>query len=83
MPYCAVSPVSDMKAPNGTPYRGVQQRFVKLGPRRGDQVSVVSGLKPGEEVVTSGVFKLRSGVAVLVNNKLAPANDPSPKPEDS
>ncbi len=75
--------VSDIKAPNGKPYLGVQQRFVNLGPRRGDQVAVVSGLKPGEEVVTSGVFKLRSGVAVLVNNKLAPANNPSPKPEDS
>jgi len=75
--------VSDMKGPNGKPYRGVQQRFVQLGPRRGDQVSIVSGLKAGEEIVTSGVFKLRSGTAVLVNNKIAPSNDPSPKPEDS
>ena len=75
--------VSDMKGPNGKPYRGVQQRFVQLGPRRGDQISIVSGLKPGEEIVTSGGFKLRSGTAVLVNNKIAPSNDPSPKPEDS
>jgi membrane fusion protein (multidrug efflux system) len=75
--------VGDLKGANGKPYRGVQQRFVKLGPRRGDQVSVLSGLKPGEEVVTSGVFKLRTGTAVLVNNKLAPDNNPSPKPEDS
>ena len=75
--------VSDLKGANGKPYRGVTQRFVQLGPRRGDQVSVVSGLKPGEEVVTSGVFKLRSGAAVLVDNRIAPSNDPSPKPEDS
>jgi membrane fusion protein, multidrug efflux system len=75
--------VTDMKGANGKPYRGVEQRFVELGPRRGDQVSVVSGLKPGEEVVTSGGFKLRTGAAVLIDNKLAPSNNPTPKPEDS
>ena len=75
--------VGELKAPNGKPYRGVEQRFVKLGDARGDQVAVVSGLKPGEEVVTSGVFKLRSGAAIVVNNKIQPANDPAAKPEDS
>jgi membrane fusion protein (multidrug efflux system) len=75
--------VSEMKGPNGKPYRGVEQRFVKLGAARGDQVSVVTGLKPGEEVVTSGVFKLRSGASVIVNNKIIPSNNASPKPEDS
>ena len=75
--------VSEMKGPNGKTYRGVQQRFVKLGAGRGDQVSVVSGLAPGEEVVSSGVFKLRSGAAVVVNNKISPSNNPTPKPEDS
>ena len=72
-----------MKGPKGKPYRGVRQQFVKLGDTRGDQVAVVAGLKPGEEVVTSGVFKLRTGAAVLVNNKVQPANNPAPKPEDS
>jgi len=75
--------VSEMKGPSGKTYRGVQQRFVKLGAGRGDQVSVVSGLAPGEEVVSSGVFKLRSGAAVVVNNKISPSNNPAPKPEDS
>ena len=42
-----------------------------------------SGVKPGDEVVTSGVFKLRNGAAVLVNNKVQPANNPTPKPENS
>jgi membrane fusion protein (multidrug efflux system) len=75
--------VSDLKGPNGKSYRGVQQRFVTLGNARGDQVAVLSGLKLGEEVVTSGVFKLRNGASVVVNNKIRPGNDPAPKPEDS
>ena len=56
----------------------MRQQFVKLGGARGDQVAVVSGVKPGDEVVTSGVFKLRNGAAVQVNNKVQPANSPAP-----
>jgi membrane fusion protein (multidrug efflux system) len=75
--------VTEMKDPKGKSYRGVQQQFVKLGSTRGDQVAVLSGLEPGTEVVSSGVFKLRSGAAVVVNNKIVPSNSPAPKPEDS
>jgi len=75
--------VRDLKGPNGKTYRGVEQRFVKLGGSRGHQVAVVSCLKSGEEVVTSGVFKLRNGASVFVNNSIRPGNDPAPKPEDS
>ncbi len=75
--------VEDVKGPDGKSYRGVRQQFVKLGGTRGDQVAVVTGLKPGEEVVTSGVFKLRPGAAVVVNNKIQPGNNPAPKPKDS
>ena len=75
--------VGPMKGKDGKEYNGVRQQFVKLGPSRGDQVAVVSGLKPGDEVVTSGVFKLRSGAAVVVNNKVQPSNNPAPKPEES
>jgi membrane fusion protein, multidrug efflux system len=75
--------VSDLEGPNGTRFRGVRQQFVKLGRTRGDQVAVVSGLRPGEEVVSSGAFKLRNGAAVLVNNEVQPGNDPAPKPEDN
>lgn len=75
--------VSDMKGPNGVPYRGVRQQFVKLGPARGDQVAVLDGVKPDDEVITSGVFKLRNGAAVQINNTVVPANSRSPKPEDS
>jgi membrane fusion protein (multidrug efflux system) len=75
--------VTEMKSPAGQTYRGVRQQFVKLGPSRGDQVAVVSGVKAGDEVVTSGVFKLRNGAAVLVNNKVQPGNNPAPTPTDS
>jgi len=75
--------VTDLKDANGKSYKGVRQQFVKLGASRGDQVAVVSGINPGDEVVTSGVFKLRNGAAVVVNNKVRPANNPAPKPENS
>ena len=75
--------ISDLKDPKGHTYRGVRQQFVKVQGSRGDQVAVVSGVKAGDEVVTSGVFKLRNGAAVQVNNKVQPENNPAPKPEDS
>jgi membrane fusion protein (multidrug efflux system) len=75
--------ITDLKDPKGQTYRGVRQQFVKLEGSKGDQVAVVSGLNPGDEVVTSGVFKLRNGAAVQVNNKVQPGNNPAPKPEDS
>jgi membrane fusion protein, multidrug efflux system len=75
--------VTDLKSPTGQGYRGVRQQFVKVDGARGDQVAVVSGLNPGDEVVTSGVFKLRNGAAVTVNNKIQPGNNPAPKPEDN
>ena len=75
--------VEPMKNPKGQTYKGVRQQFVKVGAGRGDQVAVVSGVKPGEEIVTSGVFKLRNGAAVQVNNTTQPGNNPAPKPEES
>jgi len=75
--------VTDLKDPNGRAYRGVRQQFVKLGGGRGDQVAIVSGVRPGDEIVTSGVFKLRNGAAVQVNNTIQPGNNPAPTPEDN
>ena len=72
-----------MKNDKGQSYRGVRQQIVRLGPARGDQVAVLSGVTPGEEVVTSGVFRLRNGAAVQINNKVKPANNSAPKPENS
>jgi membrane fusion protein (multidrug efflux system) len=75
--------VGDMQGPDGQTYRGVRQQFVKVEGSRGDQVAVVSGVQQGDEVVTSGGFKLRNGAAVVVNNEVQPPNNPAPKPEDS
>ena len=75
--------VTNLTDPKGKMYRGVRQQFVKVEGSRGDQVAVVSGINPGDEVVTSGVFKLRNGAAVQVNNKVQPPNNPNPKPEDT
>ncbi len=75
--------VTDLKGENGKSYRGVRQQFVKLGGARGDQIAVISGVTPGDEVVTSGVFKLRNGAAVQINNNVQPSNNRAPKPEDS
>ena len=57
----------------------VTQRFVKTGATRGDLIAVVDGLKPGEEVVTSGLLKLRNDAEVTVNNKIQPAADAAPQ----
>jgi membrane fusion protein, multidrug efflux system len=74
--------VSDMKNEQGHSYRGVRQQVVKLGPGRGDQIAVLSGIKAGEEVVTSGVFKLRNGAAIQINNATQPSNSQTPHTED-
>ncbi len=59
-----------------------KQRFVTVGSTRGDQVAVLSGLKEGEQVVTSGQIKLRNNSPVVVNNQVQPANDAAPNPVD-
>ena len=63
--------------------KALRQQFVRLGERRGDFVAVAEGLKEGETVVSTGVFKLRNGQPVVVDNRLAPEFrlDPRPKNE--
>lgn len=75
--------VTDLTDPKGKIYRGVRQQFVKVEGSRGDQVAVVSGVDAGQEVVTSGVFKLRNGAAVTINNSVQPSNNPKPNPQDT
>src|ERR1700730_16295281 len=75
--------VSEMKDQEGKEYKGVKEQFIKVGPSRGDMIAIVSGLRPGEEVVTSGVFRLKSGAHVIVNNQIKPESELAPNPSDS
>ncbi len=74
-----LEPAAEAGKPPGMTAR---QRFVRLGQRRGDLVAVVSGLKAGETVVSSGAFKLRNGAAVVVHNDQAPEAELDPRPVD-
>jgi membrane fusion protein (multidrug efflux system) len=56
---------------------------VRLGEKRGDFVAIVSGLEEGQTVVSTGVFKLRNGQSVAVNNSLTPDFKINPEPEES
>ncbi len=61
----------------------IRQAFVRVGEARGDFVSITKGLKAGETIVGTGVFKLRNGMAVTINNELAPKPELNPTPTDS
>lgn len=67
---------------SGQAVKVVSQQFVRLGEKRGDFISVLSGLSERDHVVTTGVFKLRNGQAVVIDNTLAPAFNLAPQPED-
>ncbi|MGD9946970.1 MAG: efflux RND transporter periplasmic adaptor subunit [Desulfobulbus sp.] len=70
------------KAQEGTQGEVVQQQFIRLGERRGDFVAVTSGLKPAQTVVSTGVFKLRNGQSVVIDNTLSPEFKLAPQPKD-
>jgi membrane fusion protein, multidrug efflux system len=67
----------------GTMEKVLRQQFIRIGSSRGDFVAIASGLKAGEAVVTSGVFKLRPGEAVIIDNRLAPDAQLAPKPDNT
>lgn len=60
----------------------LRQRFVRLGEKRGDFIAVTDGLKTGETIVSTGVFKLRNGQPAVVDNRLAPEFRLAPKPKN-
>jgi membrane fusion protein (multidrug efflux system) len=78
----SVFATEEKPGPDGKARKVAQQQFVKLGATRGDFVSVVDGLKDGQEVVTAGAFKLRNGIPLKVNNQGAPAPSLDPHPEN-
>jgi membrane fusion protein (multidrug efflux system) len=61
----------------------IRQQFVRVGEGRGDLVAITQGLKAGETIVSTGVFKLRNGMSVTINNDLAPNPQVNPHPIDS
>src|SRR5436853_717803 len=67
----------------GKESQSIRQQFVKVGEARGDFVSITEGLKGNETIVSTGVFKLRNGTPVTINNELAPKPQVNPKPTDS
>ena len=73
---------SPAPAADGPPPLVARQVFITVGPTRGDQVAILSGLKEGDEVVTTGELKLKNGTRIVVNNTVLPSNDPAPKPVD-
>ena len=61
------------------PILTVSQHFVTTGETRGEQIQVLKGLKKGDVLVTSGQLKLKNKSQVVINNKIAPTNNPAPK----
>lgn len=61
----------------------LRQQFIRTGETRGDFVAVTENLKKGDEIVSTGVFKLRNGMDVVIDNKLAPKPEEAPKPADT
>ena len=78
----SVFAIDEQKDATGNASTVVRQKFIRTGERRGDLVAVVSGLNAGERVVSSGAFKLRNGVAVTVDNRLAPEAQLAPEPRE-
>ena len=59
-----------------------QQVFVETGLQRGDQVAILSGIEEGEQVVTSGQMKLKNGTPLIIDNRVSPANEMAPTPQE-
>ncbi len=61
----------------------IRSQFVRVGEARGDFVAIDKGLKAGDVIVSTGVFRLRNGSPVTINNDLAPNAQLNPTPADS
>lgn len=71
-----------LKDDKGQPYLVAQQVFVTTGATRGDQVAVLTGVKEGQTVVTTGQLKLKNGTPARIDNRVQPANSPNPTPQE-
>lgn len=72
--------IQSLKGKDDLQYTGVLPRNVRLGEQRGDQISIISGLTAGEEIVSSGTFKLFPTAPVAVNNSVMPSDSLTPNP---
>lgn len=74
---------SDKKNEKGEPEMPTAQSiFVTTGGRRGDQIAVLTGIKDGDEVITSGQLKIKNGTSLIIDNSRAPANQAAPTPQE-
>ena len=74
--------VQEKTDPTGKMIPTAVQTVVTTGSTRGDQIAVLSGLKEGDVVVSTGQTKLQNGAAVTVNNTILPSNEPNPQPHE-
>lgn len=70
------------KTPDGKPVRVARQQFVRTGRQRGDFVAILEGVKPGQELVISGAFKLRNGAPIVVTKDAVPEAKLDPHPQN-
>ena len=74
--------IEEKKSEKGTHFE-IRQQVVRLGEKRGELVAVLSGLTAGEKIVSSGIFKLRPGASVIVDNSFAPGSSAQPTPPNT
>jgi membrane fusion protein (multidrug efflux system) len=70
------------RGPDGKPHLTAKQTFVTVGPVRGDQIAILTGIKEGDLVATTGQLKLKNGSPVVINNAVLPQNEAAPQPPD-
>jgi len=60
------------KDKKGNPILNVSRHYVKVGERRGNRIAIISGIKAGDHVVTSGQLKLQNNMRITINNRVNP-----------
>ncbi len=75
--------IDEKKNEQGVSHLEVRQQVVHLGEKRGELIAVLSGLKAGDRIASSGIFKLRAGASVIVNDQFAPGAQEFPTPPNT
>lgn len=68
--------------PDGKPLKNARQQFVKVGESRGDFVTILDGVKAGQDVVSAGAFKLRNNAPVFLGEVAGPKPELAPQPKN-